>query len=146
MTELLRRDWILVRRDLILHWRVMLPSVLFFAAFQGWMVREISRHPRDELVTFLKRFEGRILFGSDIVTHDDHLEASDPDNPKFGNQLASSQHEAFELYASRYWAQRTMWETGYVGESNIADPDLAMVEPGKFTEMDGPAWPAPNWS
>jgi hypothetical protein len=27
---------------MILHWRVMLPSVLFFAAFQAWMVREIS--------------------------------------------------------------------------------------------------------
>jgi hypothetical protein len=43
-TELFRRDWILLRRDLILTWRVMLPSILFYTAFQVWIVREIN-HP-----------------------------------------------------------------------------------------------------
>ena len=38
-----------------------------------WMLREVSRQPRDELVGFLERFRGRILFGSDILTSDDHL-------------------------------------------------------------------------
>jgi hypothetical protein len=32
----------LLRRDMILHWRVMVPSILFYAAFQGWIVREIN--------------------------------------------------------------------------------------------------------
>jgi len=114
------------------------PKLVLDTSATKWMVRELSAHPREELVAFLRRFEGRILFGSDIVTHDDHLTPSDPNNPKFGNQLANSRGEAFELYASRYWAQRVMWETDYDGESNIADPDLAMVEPERFTEMDGP--------
>ncbi len=43
MTELLRRDWILLRRDLMLHWRVMAPAVLIFATFQAWFVREINQ-------------------------------------------------------------------------------------------------------
>jgi hypothetical protein len=38
MTELLHRDWILLRRDLILHRRALLPAVLVFAAFQVYFV------------------------------------------------------------------------------------------------------------
>ena len=103
-----------------------------------WMIRELSKQPTDELVEFLTKYEGRVIFGSDIVTHDDHLAASDPDNPAFGNQLANSEHEAFELYASRYWALRTMFETQYRGESNIADPDLKMCDPDRFDDMSAP--------
>ena len=103
-----------------------------------WMVRELSKHPRDELIGFLARWKGRVMFGSDIVTSDDHLETSDPGNDRFGSQLASDEREAFDLYASRYWALRTMFETGYDGESNIADPDLAMVEPEAFDAMSAP--------
>jgi hypothetical protein len=67
---------------------------------------------------------------------------------KFGVDLASSPEEAFDLYASRYWALRTMFETGYLGESNIADPDLAMVDPARHDAMSAPtlrglALPAP---
>jgi len=100
-----------------------------------WMVREISRHPRDELIGFLERFRGRILFGSDILTSDEHLRAGD------GTEMeakANSREQAFDLYASRYWALRTMWETDYHGPSPIADPDLAMVDPDRYTEMDAP--------
>jgi hypothetical protein len=104
-----------------------------------WMIRELSKQPTDELVAFLDRFEGRVVFGSDIVTHDQHLISTDPDSPEFGNQLASSEEEAFELYASRYWALRTMYETGYRGESNIADPDLAMCDPDRYDELSAPA-------
>lgn len=104
-----------------------------------WIVRELSKQPTDKLVTFLTKYEGRVVFGSDIVTHDDHLATSDPDNPAFGNQLASSEQEAFDLYASRYWALRTMYETHYRGESNIADPDLKMCDPEKYDDMSAPA-------
>ncbi|MCW5756081.1 MAG: amidohydrolase family protein [Phycisphaeraceae bacterium] len=103
-----------------------------------WMVRELSKHPREALLEFLTRWSGRILFGSDIVTLDDHLEPSDPGNERFGALLASGEHEAFDLYASRYWALRTLWERDYDGPSPIADPDLMMVEPDKYDSMSSP--------
>lgn len=103
-----------------------------------WQVREWSKHDRADVVGFLSKWRGRVFFGSDIVTSDDHLKESEPvdGRPVFG--LASSRDEAFDLYASRYWALRTMLETEYVGESPIADPDLAMVEPDKYSESDAP--------
>jgi predicted TIM-barrel fold metal-dependent hydrolase len=103
-----------------------------------WMVRELSRHSRDEVIDFLMRFRGRIMFGSDVVTADEHLEPQDGDAANEMLRKASSPEEAFNLYASRYWALRTLWETDYDGESPIADPDLAMVEPDRFTEFDAP--------
>ena len=51
---------------------------------------------------------------------------------------AATEAEAFDLYASRHWALRTLWETTYEGESPIADPDLAMVEPERYTPMSAP--------
>ncbi|QQE12806.1 hypothetical protein JD969_04905 [Planctomycetota bacterium] len=75
-----------------------------------WMIREWSKHPK-ELADFCARNEGRVLFGSDIVTNDDNVD--------------------FDLYASRYWALRTMWETEYDGPSPIVDPDLTLIEPEK---------------
>lgn len=103
-----------------------------------WMVRELSKHPREALLEFLTRLSGRILFGTDIVTLDDHLEPSNPGNERFGALLASGEHEAFDLYASRYWALRTLWERDYDGPSPIADPDLMMVEPEKYDAMSSP--------
>ena len=49
-----------------------------------------------------------------------------------------SSEAAFELYASRYWAMRMLFETDYRGPSPIADPDLALVEPDKYTDLDAP--------
>ncbi|MCA9283138.1 MAG: amidohydrolase family protein, partial [Phycisphaerales bacterium] len=102
-----------------------------------WMVRELSKHNSGEFIDFLQRFSGRILFGSDIVTMDAHL--SDDTGPRNMGAQASSEHDAFDLYASRYWALRTMFETDYSGESPIADPDLAMVDPANFDAMSAPA-------
>jgi len=101
-----------------------------------WMIRELSRHPAGELTAFLTRWSGRLLFGSDIVTTDEHLGAAS--GSRGMGHLAGSEGEAAELYASRYWALRTLWETGYEGESNIADPDLMLVDPGSFHEMSAP--------
>lgn len=114
------------------------PGLVLDTSATKWMVRELSRHPRAELLAFLERHSGRVLFGSDIVTHDDHLARTDPDDPKFGATLANSEAEAFDLYASRYWALRTLFESDYEGESPIADPDLAMVEPGRYDAMSAP--------
>ena len=103
-----------------------------------WMVRELSKHPRDEFLAFIDRWRGRILFGSDIVTLDDHFQVSDDTNARFGAHQAAGEAEAFDLYASRYWALRTLWEREHEGPSPIADPDLTMVEPDKFDEMSSP--------
>mgnify|MGYP006267330263 CR=1 FL=1 len=112
------------------------PNIILDTSATKWMVRELSRHPRDELLGFMERFRGRVLFGSDIVTHDQHLAPSESE--RYGAALASSEPDAFELYASRYWALRTMWETAYEGESNIADPDLHMIDPANHDEMSAP--------
>ena len=101
-----------------------------------WMIRELSKHPREELLAFCERFRGRLLFGSDIVTTDEHFK--DDHQERGMGHLASNADEAFELYASRYWALRTLWETGYEGESNIADPDLAMIDPEAHDGMSAP--------
>jgi len=101
-----------------------------------WQVRELSKHPREELVSFLTTWRERILFGSDIVTSDQHLRSVAEENEM--TRKASSEDEAFDLYASRYWAYRVMFETDCDGESPIADPDLALVDPKSFTDMDAP--------
>ncbi len=102
-----------------------------------WMVRELSKHPRNEVVAFFNKWRGRLLFGTDIVTMDEHLRpAADPAMLKAAQ--ASSEAEALELYASRYWALRTLFETGYDGESPIADTDLMMVAPAEHDEMSAP--------
>lgn len=73
-----------------------------------WMVRELSKHP-GAFADFCRANPGRVLFGTDIVATDDTMD--------------------FDLFASRYWALRTLIETAYDGRSPIVDPDLAMVDP-----------------
>ncbi len=102
-----------------------------------WMVRELSRQPREAMVSFLRRWKGRVLFGSDTVTLDEHLQPGDEDERE-AMRKAGSRAEAYDLYASRYWALRTLFETEYDGESPIADPDLAMLEPERYSETDAP--------
>jgi amidohydrolase family protein len=73
-----------------------------------WQVRELSKGP-DRFRAFCEQNVGRVLFGTDIVANNKNLD--------------------FDLYASRYWALRTLIETRYDGESPIVDPDLKMVDP-----------------
>jgi hypothetical protein len=101
-----------------------------------WMIRELSKHPRRELIAFLQKFRGRILFGSDIVTMDEHLRPAE--NKLEMAAKASDREEAFDLYASRYWALRKLWETDEQMHSPIADPDLNMVDPQRYSKMDSP--------
>ncbi|MEM0984494.1 MAG: hypothetical protein AAGI17_11160 [Planctomycetota bacterium] len=112
------------------------PRIILDTSATKWMVRELSKQPRDELLEFMQRFEGRVLFGSDIVTHEEHLLPSESE--RFGSSLASSEEGAFDLYAGRYWALRTLWETDYDAESNIADPDLKMIDPDNHDDMSAP--------
>jgi predicted TIM-barrel fold metal-dependent hydrolase len=90
------------------------PHLYLDTSATKWMTRELSHHP-DEFADFARRNAGRLLFGSDIVAHDENID--------------------FDLYASRYWALRTVMETPYIGQSPIVDPDVAAA---KGTEEENP--------
>lgn len=92
-----------------------------------WIVRELSKHDPIQLKDFFVRWKGRILFGSDIVTSDAHVSAEHSATEM--EAKAGNREEAYDLYASRYWALRTLLERSYHAESPIADPDLHLVDP-----------------
>ncbi|MBC7835149.1 MAG: amidohydrolase family protein [Phycisphaerales bacterium] len=110
------------------------PNLHLDTSATKWMIRELSRHPRQRLIDFLTRWHGRILFGSDIVAQDDHLQPAKATTSPMAD-LADSPQSAFDLYASRYWALRTMWESAHSAPANIADPDLMMANPANHTAM-----------
>lgn len=84
------------------------PNYVVDTSAAKWQIRELSRQP-EAFRVFCERNAGRVLFGTDIVANDTNID--------------------FDLYASRYWALRTLMETGYDGPSPIVDPDLHMVDP-----------------
>ena len=114
------------------------PNLHIDTSATKWIVRELSTHPHEEVLAFFWKWKGRILFGTDLVTTEDQLSPQKTGLSAMGD-LASSPEEAAELYASRHWALRTMLETDYEGESPIADPDLRMLEPDRYTAMSAPA-------
>jgi amidohydrolase family protein len=67
-----------------------------------WIVREVSPR-RDAFRKLICRYPDRFLFGSDLVTR---------------------HHLPREHYVSRYWCQRTLWESCWERQSPIADPDF----------------------
>ena len=71
-------------------------------------MREVSAH-RDAIRSLVCRYPDRFLFGTDLVTR---------------HQLPR------EHYVSRYWCQRTLWESNWEGRSPIADADYTPA-PGK---------------
>lgn len=77
------------------------PNLYFDTSATKWQVREVSKRP-EAIRHLLCKHPDRFLFGSDLVTrhqlHADH-------------------------YVSRYWCQRTLWESDWCGQSPIADPD-----------------------
>ncbi|MBY0260965.1 MAG: hypothetical protein K2Q20_01385, partial [Phycisphaerales bacterium] len=102
-----------------------------------WVVRALAGQPVPEVRAFFAKWRGRVLFGSDIVVQDDHLRPQKTGMSPMAD-LADSPEAAFDLYASRYWALRAMFETDYDDLSPIADPDLKMIEPAKYDEMSAP--------
>jgi hypothetical protein len=86
------------------------PHLYIDTSATKWQVREVS--PRAaEYRGLMTRHADRFLFGSDLVTRH-HLER--------------------EHYVSRYWCQRTLWESTWTGPSPIADPDFV---PGAHREV-----------
>jgi predicted TIM-barrel fold metal-dependent hydrolase len=83
------------------------PNLHFDTSATKWQVREVSAH-RDAIRSLVCRYPGRFLFGSDLVTR---------------------YHLVREHYVSRYWCQRTLWESDWEGRSPIADADY-IAEPG----------------
>jgi hypothetical protein len=77
------------------------PHLRFDTSATKWQAREVSRHP-DAVRSLICRFPDRFLFGSDLVTR---------------HALVR------EHYVSRYWCQRTLWESSWKGARPIADPD-----------------------
>jgi hypothetical protein len=77
------------------------PHLYFDTSATKWQVREASRHP-EAVRALMCRHPKRFFFGSDLVTRHSLVR---------------------EHYVSRYWCQRTLWESGWQGQSPIADPD-----------------------
>lgn len=116
------------------------PNLYLDTSATKWVVRELSKHPRPRVREFFARWRGRVLFGSDVVVLEDHVAPQNrfPGTRPPAADLASNEDEAFDLYASRYYALRLLLETEHEGESPIADPDLAMIEPARFGPMSAP--------
>jgi hypothetical protein len=103
-----------------------------------WVVRALSAHEPARVRDFFMKWKTRILFGSDIVTTDEHLLPVKPEAKHPMADLADSPAAAFDLYSSRYMALRLLLETEYDGESPIADPDLMLVDPAAHGPMSAP--------
>ena len=67
-----------------------------------WVARSLSSQ-REAAREFFLTYQDRILFGSDQVSGDER---------------------GRDFYASRFWVQRKMWETAYIGPSPIMDRDF----------------------
>jgi len=80
---------------------VRYPHLNFDTSATKWQVREVSARP-EAIRSLVSRFPDRFFFGSDLVTR---------------HSLPR------EHYISRYWCQRTLWESGWTGPSPIHDPD-----------------------
>ncbi len=115
------------------------PNLHLDTSATKWVVRALGGHPAERTREFFIKWQDRILFGSDVVVLEDHMQPrSSPQPSSPMSDLASSPEEAFDLYASRYWALRTMLESSGDQPSPIADPDLMMVDPKRFSERSSP--------
>jgi predicted TIM-barrel fold metal-dependent hydrolase len=89
------------------------PNLYFDTSATKWQVREVSARAVAIRELICRRPE-RFLFGSDLVTR----------HPLPGAH-----------YVSRYWCQRTLWESTWEGRSPIADPDYQHGDEEPATPM-----------
>ncbi len=113
------------------------PNLHIDTSATKWVARELSKHPRDEAAMFFAKWTGRILFGTDLVVMEDQLSPAKNAGSPMG-ELASSPEQAFELYCSRHWVLRKLFESEYDGPSPMADPDLKMVDPQRHHDLSSP--------
>ncbi|MCC6319994.1 MAG: amidohydrolase family protein [Phycisphaerales bacterium] len=115
------------------------PNLHLDTSAMKWQVRELSKHLKAETEAFFIKWgrAGRLIFGTDIVATDDHVQKRKAGLGAMGD-LADSPEAAWELYASRYWCLRTLLEGDYDGDSPVADPDLAMIDPNRYDAMSAP--------
>lgn len=113
------------------------PNLHLDTSATKWVVRALGARPAPDVRAFFVKWSGRLLFGSDVVVQEDHLRPRKETVSPMAD-LADSPESALDLYASRYWTLRTMFETKLEMASPIADPDLMMLEPGKFDAMSAP--------
>jgi predicted TIM-barrel fold metal-dependent hydrolase len=97
------------------------PHLYFDTSAAKWQIREVSPR-REEIAALICRHPDRFLFGSDLVS-------------RYGLPR--------DHYVSRYWSERTLWESRWEGISPIADPDYVAAEGGPSTPaLRGLALPA----
>jgi Amidohydrolase len=89
------------------------PQLLIDTSATKWQVREVSPR-RDAIRSLITRYPDRFLFGTDLVTR----------------QALTREH-----YVSRYWCQRTLWESDWRGPSPVADADYTPPENGPATPI-----------
>ncbi len=82
------------------------PNLYYDTSATKWQVREVPPRGK-EVRSLMCRYPGRFLFGTDLVTR----------------HTLTREH-----YVSRYWCQRTLWESDWRGPSPIADPDHVAAE------------------
>lgn len=87
------------------------PNLYFDTSATKWQVREVSPR-RDAIRALVCRHPARFLFGTDLVTR----------------HGLTRDH-----YVSRYWCQRTLWESTWEGPSPVADPDFTPTDGGSRT-------------
>jgi predicted TIM-barrel fold metal-dependent hydrolase len=86
-----------------------------------WQVREVSRRA-EAIRSLVCRYADRFLFGSDLVTRHSLVR---------------------EHYVSRYWCQRSLWESLWTGQAPIADSDYVASEgEGAYAALRGLHLPA----
>lgn len=82
------------------------PHLHFDTSAAKWQIREVSRG-RDAIRSLISRYPDRFLYGSDLVTRHSLVR---------------------DHYVSRYWCQRTLWESLWIGASPIADADYRAID------------------
>jgi hypothetical protein len=91
------------------------PHLHFDTSATKWQVREVS--PRHAAIrSLVERYPDRFLWGTDLVTR----------------HLLEREH-----YVSRYWCQRTLWESEWQGDSPIADPDHTPTDGATLPRLEG---------
>jgi hypothetical protein len=95
------------------------PHLHFDTSATKWQVREVSAR-REAIRDLICRRPDRFLFGSDLVTRAGLVR---------------------EHYVSRYWCQRTLWESSWEAPSPIDDPDWPRREDASTPPLRGLALP-----